>query len=127
MNMDDVAERNFGGRGSESPPPSQWGGKREGAGRPRLDPNGGERKNRPIYCTIEELSELKNYLTKIRKKEDYKVDNLVKFNQDWQNGYKDLQIEYEKTIKENESLKKMIIGLKNELEEKGKGFFERFF
>jgi len=53
------------------------GGKREGAGRPRLDKNGQTRKNHAMYCTADEAVELKFYLSKIRESEDYKLNNIL--------------------------------------------------
>ncbi|MCR5030126.1 MAG: hypothetical protein K5982_01515 [Selenomonadaceae bacterium] len=45
----------------------KMGGIRAGAGRPRLDKNGEERKNRYIYATDDEHKQIKEYLIKIRE------------------------------------------------------------
>ena len=50
------------------------GGAREGAGRPRQDPNGEQRRKHSIYCTEKELKLLRETLIRIRENQ-YQISN----------------------------------------------------
>lgn len=51
------------------------GGAREGAGRPRQDPNGEQRRKHSIYCTEKELQLVRAMLVEIREKQLKKNEN----------------------------------------------------
>lgn len=48
------------------PKRSERGGAREGAGRPRLDPNGEQRGKHSLYCTKSELLAARDFLKQLR-------------------------------------------------------------
>lgn len=56
------------------------GGAREGAGRPRQDINGEQRKKHSIYCTETELKLVRDMLAKIRKRQLEKRNAKVDTN-----------------------------------------------
>lgn len=56
---------------TEGQPKAQWGGRRPNqTGRPRLDPNGLQRRKRTFYVTDQERIELQNKLQTIRGRDD---------------------------------------------------------
>lgn len=53
------------------------GGAREGAGRPRADVLGQERRKHSIYCTADELVKVRAYLQHLRLQEQAKVSRSL--------------------------------------------------
>lgn len=49
---------------------SKWGGKRPGAGRPRSDVTGQQRRKHSIYCTDIELVKVRKYLRILRQNKE---------------------------------------------------------
>lgn len=76
------------------------GGKREGAGRPRADACGAERRKHSIYCTRDELAEARSFLRRLRTQEVadddeprseyyvYEMGDSVASFRDWDTGEK---------------------------------------
>ena len=86
------------------------GGKREGAGRPRADAGGAERRKHSIYCTRDELAEARSFLRQLRvQKVDesepqpeyyvYEMGDSVASFREWDSGSKLAQLN--KLIKKN--------------------------
>ena len=78
---------------------SGHGGKREGAGRPRADVAGQERRKHSIYCTRDELAEARSFLRQLRaQKVDesepqpeyyvYEMGDSVASFREWDSGAK---------------------------------------
>lgn len=74
------------------------GGKREGAGRPRADVDGAERRKHSIYCTRDELAEARSFLRQLRAQKDeseprteyyvYEMGDSVASFREWDSGAK---------------------------------------
>lgn len=74
------------------------GGKREGAGRPRADAGGAERRKHSIYCTRDELAEARSFLRQLRAQSEdcepkpeyyvYEMGDSVASFRDWASGEK---------------------------------------
>ena len=86
------------------------GGKREGAGRPRADAGGAERRKHSIYCTRDELAEARSFLRQLRaQKVDesepqpeyyvYEMGDSVASFREWDTGEKLARLN--KLIKKN--------------------------
>ena len=84
------------------------GGKREGAGRPRADVAGQERRKHSLYCTKDELAEARSFLRRLRAQSEdgepqtecyvYEMGDSVASFRDWDSG--------EKLAKLNQLIKK---------------------
>lgn len=74
------------------------GGKREGAGRPRADVAGQERRKHSIYCTKDELAEARSFLRQLRAQSEdgepqpeyyvYEMGDSVASFREWDSGAK---------------------------------------
>ena len=74
------------------------GGAREGAGRPRADAGGAERRKHSIYCTRDELAEARSYLRQLRAQSEggepqtecyaYSMGDSVASFREWDSGEK---------------------------------------
>ena len=86
------------------------GGKREGAGRPRADAGGAERRKHSIYCTRDELAEARSFLRQLRAQKDeseprtecyvYEMGDSIASFRNWDTG--------EKLAKLNQLVKKNV-------------------
>lgn len=85
------------------------GGKREGAGRPRADAGGAERRKHSIYCTRDELAEARSFLRQLRAQSEdgepqtecyvYEMGDSVASFREWDSGEKLAKLN--KLIKKN--------------------------
>lgn len=85
------------------------GGKREGAGRPRADVGGAERRKHSIYCTRDELAEARSFLRQLRAQSEdgepqtecyvYEMGDSVASFREWDSGEKLAKLN--KLIKKN--------------------------
>ena len=85
------------------------GGKREGAGRPRADAGGAERRKHSIYCTRDELAEARSFLRQLRAQSEdgepqtecyaYSMGDSVASFREWDTGEKLARLN--KLIKKN--------------------------
>lgn len=85
------------------------GGKREGAGRPRADADGKERRKHSLYCTRDELAEARSFLRRLRAQSEdvepqtecyvYEMGDSVASFREWDSGEKLAKLN--KLIKKN--------------------------